>query len=413
MIRRKMFTKVFTVLMIALGGWFIFTLFLSPGYSFMVSSEKDAQISVSTAKNEAFKIIGVGNAEYTTRQTEPVYVRAVKGGSVTMRTVFPADSDGKVIELVLSEPKKPTVLVKTPITSPLSEKGVFYGINSLTHTMVAVALDGHAPLKLSYISVPYVDSLIWLDSDNYHYNIFGGGVGTVIDDNNKDKLFLLNKLAWGEEVAKKVSKFGTKPLVLLTSKSLYTSDDFGKSLHEIASVESDEHYFLGTGAKYIYYVDNLPPGEYTAEEDGMGEGSGSAFSSELTLYDYQGNTILRTSLLGFPVVVDVSFHSQSSSVFVAGKKGLLQLDKSGEATRVFDFPFTLHDIVPHENAIYLFSNQGVWLLDLASESYSLVYDPGFNTYIAGSAQLNKTGDRIFFTTANSPTNSGALYQLNL
>ncbi len=415
--KKKLLLISVLVLLIVPVAWFGFNIFSGSNYSFVVVSDPGAKIYVATSKDEPFLEIGAGSAEYTTKQTGFVYVQAKRDGSVSVQTVSPVDSDGKVIELKLFETKTPAVLLENPIVDSFLEDGVIYGVDKLTNSMININPTDFVPPKTSYISIPYVSGVIWLNSDNFYYNIFGGGVGSVVNNSNEGAAFLENPFYSYSEVESTltVDRFKTQPLVILSTNSIYVSDDFGKSMKRIVVIESNENYFFDASKEFIYYGEGLSPSEYATEGDGkeVEAALDGNLTSKLAAYDYSGNAVMRAELQGVTTITGVANHALSSSTLVATDKGLVQLDVSGKVIRLYDFPFALSDITSYENNVFLFSNSDIWLLDLLSGSYSLVYDLGSDVYVADSVQPGETNSEILFTTINNSASSGAIYMLNL
>lgn len=409
-----------TILIMALlSGIWLFS--RNIGYhSFVVSSEPGADISVAVATGETFVNIGVGTANYSTKQKGPVFVKAEKDGRITGRTVMPVESDGATIHLPLENTVSAKTILDSPVAYSLMKDGVIFGVDELTHLLVNYSPYHYVYPKASFITIPYVKKVVWSDPDNFYYQTYTGYVGAVINDEDLGTDYLKDKVSAASpsgsaNVVLDLSRNVKKPLLLLGYGAIYTSSDIGKAVTKIADVAPSGDYYFG-GDKYVYYGESASETDYETEGDVKDSSTTDyldSLSSYLTVLDYSGTQIFKTSLSGVENIRSVTSSSNPSGFFVASNLGLIQLDSGGNVVKNYDLPFALLDVSAVNNRLYLFSSDAVWSFDANTGNYSLLYDFGGYRYVPGTFQPGTDGTSGFVTVMSADARSGNLQELTL
>lgn len=384
-------------------------------YSVIIESEPEAIISVANSRGDSYKQIGGGSVVYKTSQEHALFFEVVLGESVTELSLKPEESNGRTIVVPLSAPGVASKIFDHPLSSYMRKDDVLYGVDKLSNTIVNVADDRFVPPEISFITVPYVSSVVWQDTDTYAYNRFAEGSGAVIRGRNQGADYFKSKLS-GSSVAESIVSVKSdknSPLAVLSSESIYVSTDFGKTMKSINNVDQCEYPFFKVAGDYIYYGKQPTVHEHVTETDDDIDDPDSNPYSVLYVYDFSGNLITSADIPDTHAINDVTWSEARSSFFLVSHESIFEIKRSGDVVGSVDLYVEPENIVAHKDSLFVFSKQQVSRYD-PSTGFTQVYSSfGSDTFVKDSAVFETAGPILNFTVLNQSAYSGSIRTISL
>lgn len=375
-----------------------------------VHSDSDATIFAATKQDGEWTQIGVGAASFSTRQEEPLFFQAVKGEAVSQVMIDPTNAPEESVEIKIESPsEKPSKIYDGPLTSVFVEDNTLYGVNAQTYSIISAGLDEFKPSSPKFIGLPYIENIVWRNSDNFFYRTYSGDVGVFSGGKDRGYSYFGSK---GPVID--ISRFDDKPIAFLSVNTIYLTPDFNRELTSAGQVKSGEQYYFNTDDKYVYYATFAHPSHYASDTESV-ETSDEVGDSDSTLkvLDYNGNTVVDVNLGRLPGVSGVSAMSDNQNVFaISSDNGLTLFDKSSQAVdHRLIYSSKSEGVISIKNNIYLFMPDAIWRYDEQSATMTLVakFEPE-QYLVPNSISKSIDGDSVTYTLTG---NASGVYKLDL
>lgn len=381
-------------------------LFLQRPGSVVISTEEGAAIETSLSQGGEFTKLGTTTAKYSTRKfPTTVYIKVTSGNKETISGIELERGKKKTLHLSLSNRVAATAFTEGGYSNAFIQGDQGMGIIPDEYILSNFKLNQtKTDPRIELINLPYVKKIVYYDWNNFIYAKFNGGIGGFtngeltyerdialilrgkdIDDIDAEMLY---------EKIQDISKFGNRPLALLSDTNLFTSDDRGVTLTSIASFEPDSTVTnkVFTTGSHIYRAEIQDPASY--EED---QGTGQ---STLFVYDYAGKELSQHTIESNDIKSIVE-KDNKTYILTNDKVAILSNGKLHDLNLYFRYA---RDITVYKNKVVMLGDSGVWRLDDDGVSLQLLYD--FSKNGVGLAQSFSAVDgKLLFATQQSVDNT--------
>jgi hypothetical protein len=295
----------------------------------------------------------------------------------------------------------------------LVEKDVLYGINRNTHSLSSVNLGDFVLPKVGYINLPFIDKIVWRDSNNFAYQVYGGGLGLYINGRVVDSLPDSMELS-GVSLSSfnDLTRYPGKPVIYLGSGGLYSAKNIGEQLALLVDIQNRDLHYLGSDDRNIFFASFERPGHYASELEDAASDHESEDITSISVFDYRGTEVFTAETQELGVVLGLSYLDESNQVIVLTENGLSLVDASGELVHTnYVYSRAINNMFVANDSAYLFATDAIWRFDISNGIFHLYANyPKGHEYVVGSLEVHLAGSKtvLRYTTKPSGTSSRSI-----
>jgi len=387
-----------------------FILYLNSGASITISSDTNSMISISTKKDGEFKKIGTTNVTYKTRKLpETIYILSEKDGKKTISGILLNKGDRKEIDLPLIAMPKVKKIADVSLANPFISGTLIQGISVDTQSLISMRTDTSEIPKPEFALLPYLQKVSWFDENNFIYKTYDNEVGAYINgqDEGSDGIGVtVNNSSSSDTVSDEAhedsflriidfDKHASKPAVLLSDSSIYTTNDGGQTINQITGFKttgSGTSNSVYSTENYIYRVQENLASDYDTKK------KQSDLFVMLYKYNYTGDLLSEQKVFTSNIQ---AVSDTPTATFVLASDNLTSIkDKTQKQINLY---YTnIADLASYKGNMVVLLGNGLWRLSPDGTSLQLLYDLGSATALQNSIQIN--GDSLLF--GSQPSEAG-------
>lgn len=413
---------ILVLLMLATCGLIYF---LNRPGTLVITTEGDAEISISRQQGGEFKSIGRGTATYSSRDfSTDVYVQATKGGRKTISGATLSRGVTNTLKLTLGNRVEATAISDGAVLNARLDDTLVQGILPFDYTMTSFRTDRFETTRAELVGLPYMQKVVWYDGNNFVYVALSGGVGRLVNGVDEGDTgiaasvsdeTLVNRDDSDESdtpivSASDISMSPGRPLVLSTNRGLLASEDMGTSLRALYRQDEDasDNKVFTTPDRVIWLRDALPA---ATSDEAESKAHDSDHRTGITEVDYSGKKLRQFNLDASEVIGATAVGQQT---YVLADQQLIVQD--GDQHRIVPVYFKYAaDIILYKDSVLILADNAIW--KVVDGGYSVQLLSEFNDVgvgLRGSFSINHAGELLFGTTQSleDTETSSKLFSIN-
>lgn len=376
-----------------------------------VESEPGAQIALAHERSGEFTTIGAGKVTHLIFGTPATkYISATLDGKQTITTVQTKRWSPQSIKIAIADMVEARKVSDGAVVDPIFNGNKGQGIVASQNILVNFNTESaDEPVNPEFVSLPYIQKVIWYDYDNFVY-LSDEGVGQFINGANQGfqnvgtttsgdvRIEAGATAANGSPYIRDIAKDGDNPLVLLSNTNVFTSSNMGSKLRAVYSFDppnSDMNIFASGGSIFKVTAPELGHTHANEAEEEVHEDEEPYMAIEEI--SYTGKIINASIIDDDQAVVDIV--KKGSTTYVLTLTGVHTIN--GEDVQKEGLYFTdIAGMTLYQGEVVILADDGLWSLSEDGRSYQLLYRFADNgVALTGSLSVDPSNQLYFGTRA--------------
>jgi hypothetical protein len=386
--------------------------------SVTITSGQGNEIYITPEQGGSFEKIGTRTATYKTKKIpSTVYIMISQGDKKTLSSFYIDKRVGHSINLTLDNLVPAQEVTKGSVFNAFYDGSLIQGIVPGEDTLTSFRTDRYETTRPGFAGLPYIEKVVWFDKDNFVY-LSDGAVGQFINGVDRGKSgvdAILSASANFEDTegydesdfpdVRDISKSSTKPLALMTDKSIFLTDDRAATLREIVKLDQNtRENSLFTSDQTIFRVSSKQAGD-AGEEDRNTEPP-----IIITRYGYSGKELGSLTLDDESPVANIAQNGEETYILTAAA---LYIARGNDTPKKLGVYFgSSRDMVLYKGRVLVLGDDGLWRLSVDTMSLQLLNKfPEGSVGLAGSMSVTADNRLLFGTVSkqDSEVNTSATF----
>lgn len=368
-----------------------------------VTSEDGSLVYVAEEVDGEFIKLGEnGKGSYSTKEPGPVFVRAVKDGKVTIKTVELELRKTAEVNLSLRELSSSTQVANEALANFFIANRFAYGVNPSTGSLDYSTRTEDDKTSFFFFGFDKVTKVDWVNKDLF---VARSSTGNAAFVDGVATSLLGAKRTGNSAIAFDVLDFtllDDRSIALATRDSLVFKDSIEtRDTTKVGTFEPGIAPILLSDESFVYLLN-------TQVEYGEDEGVVPDVTSvNMKVFNYEGTEVYNfdVEMNEFPLAVA---NATEDSFIISAENSIVLINKeTGEPRSTSSYFSSAIDLVKTDTGVVMLNRDGLWRYDTNSLVFELIspFSEG-SRYVPSSLSVSDNGRSVFYSSDRVPGSFG-------